>query len=149
MAGRIEKEFVEKLTKSFNRIHGGEVITKKAELPEEFKETTFSYEPDVVIRVNGKITHIVEVETDPIRKALVGGACTCAYFVKKYLLGEKPKLYFAIGEKGSKYIDKFQARNKILDEFFRAIFSDIRIGRQQEIFELLKKDLELAVSQES
>src|SRR3990170_2911318 len=142
MPGRIEKRFVDKLIESFSGVRGVRIITQKHELPDVFRETTFfSYEPDVVILVDDKITHVVEVETDPVRKALVGGACTCAYFTKKNLSNEKPKLYFAIGERGSEQLAKFQARKKILDEFFKEIFSDIRIESQGRVLELLQKDL--------
>lgn len=141
MAGTIEKEFIEELIGTFNGINGVKVISKKSELPKEFKENGFFYEPDVVILVNEKITHIIEVETNPVRKALVGGACTCAYFVKKNLSNVKPKLYFAIGDKGLNQLHSFQARKKILEEFFKIYFSDMHIDSQQQILELLKKDL--------
>ena len=141
MPGHIEKEFIDELIRTLNGINGVRIISKKSDLPDVFKEDTFSYEPDVVILVDGKITHIIEVETDPVRKALVGGACTCAYFVKKTLSNYKPKLYYAIGDKGSKYLYNFQARKKILEEFFKMYFSDIQIDSLQQILELLKKDL--------
>jgi len=139
--GHIENKFIEKLIGTFNGINGVRVISKKSELPNVFKEEAFFYEPDVVILVDKKITHVVEVETDPVRKALVGGACTCAYFVKKNLSNVKPKLYFAIGDKGLNQLHRFQARKKILEDFFKMYFSDIQIDSQQQILELLKKDL--------
>src|SRR3990172_11103448 len=95
MPGHIEKKFIDELIRVFNGINGVRIISEKHNLPDDFKEKDFEYEPDVVIFVNGKLTHIVEVETCPVNKALVGGACTCAYFVKKRQYNDKPKLYFA------------------------------------------------------
>lgn len=142
MPGRIEKKFIDELTKEFSGINGVRIISRKSDFPDSLKEGPFSYEPDVVITVKGKITHFVEVETKPVNKALVGGACTCAYFVREKL-NDKPKLYFAVGDTGKRYLANYKLRKKIFDEFFKMDFSEIRIASQQQIKERLRKDLPL------
>jgi hypothetical protein len=146
MPGPLEKKFIDELRRLVKGHSKIKLIWEKKYLPEEFSEKFgegISYEPDVVIKVKGKITHIVEVETDPVRKALVGGACTAAYFVDKHFKGLKPKLYFAVGEKGKEYrqLKKQQARLLVINNWCENIFSDIKIDKYEKIMEQLKVDL--------
>lgn len=150
MPGYREKKFIDELRELVKGRSEIELILEKGDLPKEFTERFgewkgdgFSYEPDVVIKVNGKITHIVEVETDPVRKALVGGAYTAAYLIDKHFKDLKPKLYFAIGEKDKEYrqLKKQQARLRVINRWCENIFSGIEIDKYEKIMEQLKTDL--------
>lgn len=148
MPGAIENKFIVELRGHVRGHRGVTLIDKKGDL-EGFAEfgndgkKLFSYEPDIVIKVNGKITHIIEVETDPVRKALVGGACTAAYFIDKHFKDLKPRLYFAVGRKDIKYqqLEKQQARLHVINRWCKDIFRDIKIEKYEKVMERLKAEL--------
>lgn len=141
MSGKLESIFIERIKNKFNK-GSINVIILKSELPDGFKEEkNFCYEPDIVIENNGKITHVIEVESDPVRKSIVGAAFTCAYFLKKNFEGCKPYLYFAIGKDGEKQLPSFNHRKKIIEEFIGNSFSTVKIEKQDDIYSQLCKDL--------
>jgi len=149
MPGAIEKKFIDEL-QGLVKEHPEIELTgswKKRGLPEEFTDfeggVKFSYEPDIVVKVNGKITHIIEVETDPVRKALVGGACTAAYFIDKNLKRGEIKLYFAIGKKDEEYkqLKNLQARLRVINRWCKDIFCDVKIDKYAKVMVQLKTDL--------
>jgi len=153
MPGAIEKKFIEEMRELVNGHDEIRLIHEKKDLPKEFTEKSeegnelFKYEPDVLILKNGKITHIVEVETDPVRKALVGGAYTAAYFIDKHFKDSKPKLCFAVGKKDIEYkqLPKQQARRRVINRWCENIFSDIKIDKYEKVMEQLKFDLGIQI----
>lgn len=89
-------------------------IDKQNQLPDSSQRW---YQPDVVIKnKNGGIEYIIEVESDPIRKAIVGASILADASLKA--LNENGKLYFVIYDpKGIKQIHKFQAKAEIAKRY--------------------------------
>ena len=77
------------------------------------------YQPDVLLRKrNSKnITYIIEVENDPVRKALVGASVLADYCIKK-MQKVKPVLIFVIySREGIKQIPNFKEKIKIAKKY--------------------------------
>ena len=89
-------------------------IDKQNKLPDTKRHW---YQPDVIIKnKKGKIKYIIEIESDPIRKAIVGASILADASLKA--LKEKGNLYFVIYDpKGVKQIHNFQSKAKIAKEY--------------------------------
>lgn len=86
---------------------------------------THIYQPDVVLRDKndtGTIRYIIEVENDPVRKALVGAAILADYAVGKCEQKSKPNLLFIVySDKGIRQMNNFRAKLKIAKAYCRNI----------------------------
>ena len=83
------------------------------------------YEPDVVVRDQSKnIIYIIEVENDPVRKALVGAAILADASITELKQTVKPRLIFVIySENGIKQIHNFRDKMKIAQPYCTNIAS--------------------------
>lgn len=74
------------------------------------------YEPDVVIRDHrGQILLIVEVENDPVRKAVVGASVLADASMNAIGQSEKPSLIFVVyAKKGINQITNFEDKLRIV-----------------------------------
>ena len=99
------------------------------------------YLPDMIFRDKrtGKIVYIIEVETDPVRKALVG-ACIMA----DYCIGidqadgnPKPKLIFVIGKKGEGALQNFRDRIPIMKSHISYLDKEIIIDTEERLLQLI------------
>ena len=111
---KIQKWVKSKYSKKFDVC--AEAIDGKNRLPNKEKHV---YQPDVVLKrkKSGDIAYIIEVENDPVRKALVGASiladCSVRFFQKT-----KPILIFVIYSKdGIKAISNFEEKLKIAKEY--------------------------------
>ena len=95
-----------------------------------------------------KITHIIEVETDPGRKTIVGSAITADYCLsrpenKDFLVTAKPRLVFVLGDKfPDKNVEKLRKREIIIikeDYLKRCDNNSILIGKVDEVIDELQK----------
>jgi hypothetical protein len=79
------------------------------------------YQPDVIIKnKNGEIKYIIEVESDPTRKAIVGASILANESLKA--LNEIAKLYFVIYHPdGIRQIHNFRAKAEIAKKYCRNI----------------------------
>jgi len=70
------------------------------------------YQPDAVIRTRrGKIKYIVEVENDPMRKAIVGASILADASIRALKQGMKPTLFFVVyNPKGIRQIHNFKEK---------------------------------------
>jgi len=74
------------------------------------------YQPDVILKDNkGEIKYIIEVENDPVRKAIVGASILADASVKELDQKTKPTLIFIIYlPDGIKQIHNFEDKLKIV-----------------------------------
>jgi hypothetical protein len=79
------------------------------------------YQPDVVIRDEKRsIVAIVEVENDPMRKAIVGAAILADASMAELKQAKKPRLLFVVyREEGIKQIPNFLAKVAIAKPYCR------------------------------
>lgn len=113
MAGKKEGKILRRLEKIFAKEFAVATRPNETRLPLRQKRTDGPcYEPDMVLRRTGSqvISHIIEVETDPVRKNLVGAAVLCDYFVSQLRQRRKPQLLFVIGKEGLRSINRFRDR---------------------------------------
>jgi len=77
------------------------------------------YQPDVVLRNSkGEIKYIIEVENDPMRKALVGASVLADCSVAALKQQNKPRLIFVVYTKiGIKQIPNFIEKLKIAKKY--------------------------------
>lgn len=77
------------------------------------------YQPDVVLRNSkGEIKYIIEVENDPMRKALVGASVLADCSVAELKQQNKPRLIFVVYTKiGIKQIPNFIEKLKIAKKY--------------------------------
>jgi hypothetical protein len=82
---------------------------------------THWYEPDVVARdQRGSISYIVEVEGDPVRKALVGAMVLADKTIAAMKQAAKPTLYFVIHHpNGLRQIENFRSKVELTREYCR------------------------------
>jgi hypothetical protein len=136
MAGQKESRIINRIKKNFEKRYDLKTTVggNNTQLKIDGRD---SYNPDILFRDKkaGKITHIIEVETDPVRKALVGAAITADYCMKKE--GAKPHLLFLIGKDGESQLDNFKAREKIIKSYLKNIKS-VKVGDENEIMKILK-----------
>ncbi len=78
------------------------------------------YQPDVVLRdvPSDNIKYIIEVENDPVRKALIGASILADYCAKIMNQSIKPRLIFIIyADSGIKQIPNFVKRLDIAKQY--------------------------------
>jgi len=77
------------------------------------------YQPDVIVYdKKGRIKYIIEVENDPMRKALVGACILADYSIAELKQRLKPKLIFVVyNEKGIRQMHNFTAKIIIAKEY--------------------------------
>jgi len=77
------------------------------------------YQPDVILRgKNGEIKYIIEVENDPVRKALVGASILADYSIAELVQQTKPRLVFVVyAKKGIGQISNFNEKLKIAKKY--------------------------------
>lgn len=111
----------------------------RTKLPQKH-DVGMEYQPDMILRnkKTGKIEIIIEVETDPVRKSLVGAAVTADYCISIDQPGYKPKMLFIIGEKGLSQLENFKARTPLINKYVKYIKKPVRIGTEKEIWKFLK-----------
>jgi hypothetical protein len=93
-----------------------EAIDGKNYLPDMEKH---AYEPDVLIKArdSNKINYIIEVESDPMRKSIVGASILADYSISM-LKRMKPTLIFVVYLKeGIKQIPNFKEKRKIAKKY--------------------------------
>lgn len=103
------------IKKKYGREYNIEVeIDKQNKLPNTKRHW---YQPDVIVKnKKGEIEYIIEVESNPIRKAIVGASILADASLK--VLREKGNLYFVIyNPKGIKQIHNFQSKAKIAKKY--------------------------------
>ena len=107
-------------------------------MPFKYGKKAF-YFPDVLLidKKSKEIKYIIEVETDPVRKALVGSAITADYCLSIDKQKRKPKMFFIIGEKGLNQLHNFKFRENIINKYTKNIKNSI-IGKKEDIFKKIK-----------
>ncbi len=77
------------------------------------------YQPDVILRNRkNEISHIIEVENDPVRKVLVGASILADYSIKELAQHRKPRLIFVVyTQEGIRQISNFLEKIKIATEY--------------------------------
>lgn len=73
------------------------------------------YQPDVILRdARGEIRYIIEVESDPVRKALIGASILADYSIGALGQRTKPRLIFVVyTEQGVRQISNFREKLRI------------------------------------
>jgi hypothetical protein len=97
------------------------------------------YQPDVILRNRkGEIEYIIEVENDPMRKALVGASVLADACMKEIRQRKKPALIFFVVymEQGIKQIPNVDGKIALVKPYCRSL-RDIRALSVQE-FKRLK-----------
>lgn len=107
-----------------------EVIDRTNFLPDRERHW---YQPDVVMRdVQGNIRYIIEVENDPMRKAIVGAMVLADRSMRELDQGVKPKLVFVIySPSGLRQIDDFRRKVNLVKEYCPAL-ADVHVYREAE-----------------
>jgi len=109
-------------------------VDKQNKLPETARRW---YQPDVIMKnKNGGIEYIIEVESDPTRKAIVGASILADASLKA--LNEIARLYFVIYHPdGILQIQNFRAKAEIAKQYCRNI-DEIKVISFEEF-----KDIDL------
>ena len=84
------------------------------------------YQPDVVLRdqQGGNIKYIIEIENDPVRKALIGASVLADYCVTIMNQMKKPRLIFIIyADSGIRQIPNFQKRLDVAKKYCKNLQS--------------------------
>ncbi len=144
MAGRLEARIINRIEEKFNDRFDIKTTRKGNDtgLPEKHikvgREKPF-YFPDIIFRdkKSKKITYIIEIETDPVRKSLVGAAITADYCIGIDQPKDKIDLYFVIGKKGRKQLENFQNRIPIIEKYIKYINKPVLIDTEEKIFNVL------------
>jgi len=94
------------------------------------------YQPDVIIKnKNGRIKYIIEVEIDPVRKAIVGASILADASLKA--LNEIAGLYFVIYHPdGIRQIQNFRDKAEIAKQYCRYI-NEIKVISFEEFKDIL------------
>lgn len=111
-------------------------IHKQNRLPDKIRHW---YQPDVIIKsYDGDIKYIIEVENDPVRKAIVGASILADASIKELEQKTKPILIFIIYLPfGIKQIHNFEAKLKIV----RTYCNHLKEIKVYSIEEFKNKDL--------
>ena len=98
------------------------------------------YQPDVILRSDAnEVLYIIEVENDPVRKALVGACILADYSIKALRQQAKPILIFIVySEEGIRQMGNFRDKLEIAKEYCKDL-SDVRIYTEKE-FKVLDLD---------
>ena len=155
MAGKIEGPKIKKIIEMFEgkyKIESSLSCAKsgciKSALPKNSKNPDDNgiYEPDVILRKNNDIEAIIEIETDPVRKTLVGACIMADYCIETDQPGEKAKLFFIIGDprsksgkEGLKQFPDFEKREVIAKQYVKNVCIDFIRGDNEWMKELKKK----------
>lgn len=89
-----------------HKYHVAAEIDRRNYLPDKERHW---YQPDVILR-NGsdEIKYIIEIENDPVRKALIGASILADYSVRELKQETLPRLIFVVyTEQGIKQIPNF------------------------------------------
>jgi hypothetical protein len=95
------------------------------------------YQPDVILRdKKGEIRYIIEIENDPVRKALVGASVLADYSLAQFRQKAKPRLIFVIySEIGIKQIKNFKEKLKIAGKYCKQL-KNIKVYPESDFKEL-------------
>jgi len=142
MSGPIETEIILRITKCFSDKYT--VLTssgkQETDLPRKTKQRL--YRPDIILRdkKSDSIKYIIEIETDPVRKSIVGACILADYCMGIDQPEEKPKLLFIIGNKftesgrkGLRQLLHFQRRGEVAEKYVRNIQLPICVDTEEEI----------------
>lgn len=96
------------------------------------------YQPDVIVRdASGEIRYIIEVENDPVRKALVGASILADYSIGALEQHFKPRLIFVVyTEQGIRQIRNFKEKLSIAKQYCSRL-GDIEIYSEKD-FKILQ-----------
>ncbi len=110
-------------------------INAQNRLPDKIRHW---YQPDVILRDRGgDIKYIIEVECDPVRKAIVGASVLADACLQEIGQKDKAKLLFVIyGEDGIKQIANFREKIRIAKPYCKHL-EDIQVLSVEE-FESLQ-----------
>ncbi len=77
------------------------------------------YQPDVILRDgSNEIRYIIEIENDPVRKALVGASILADYSLRELQQENRPRLIFVVyTEQGIRQIPNFVEKLKIAKQY--------------------------------
>ncbi len=91
------------------------------------------YQPDVLLRKrNGEVVCIIEVENDPVRKALVGATILADFSIKALKQRTKPKLVFVVyTDQGIRQMKNFKDKLEIARSYVKRL-SDVEIYSEDE-----------------
>jgi len=91
------------------------------------------YQPDVILRDdNGEIRYIIEIENDPVRKALVGASILADYSMCELKQEARTRLIFVVyTEQGIKQIPNFKEKLAIAKQYCLHL-GDIEIYSEKE-----------------
>ena len=95
------------------------------------------YQPDVVLRDRqGEIRYIIEVEGDPVRKAIVGASVLADYSIAALNQRTRPILIFVIySEQGIRQIRKFAEKLEITKKYCTHL-EDVQVHPEAHFKEL-------------
>ena len=142
MAGKIESKIIKKIEQKFKskyKIISSYRQGKENGLPVKTKEKI--YFPDLILKdkKSGIIKHIIEVETDPVRKSIVGASILADYCIGLDQPRKKIRLSFIIGNKetksgrsGLKQLPDFQKRKSIIEKYLKNIYK-VNIDIEEKI----------------
>jgi len=142
MAGAIEAEIITRIETLFSEKYTVSTSSGKQETGSPRNAEKVLYRPDVILRdkKSDRVKYIIEIETDPVRKALVGACILADHCMGIEQPGEKPKLLFIIGNrftdsgiKGIRQLSHFQIRGKVAEKYMKNIQLPIIIDTQEKI----------------
>lgn len=142
MAGPIETRTITTIENRFSEKYTVLTSSKKQETDLPIKGQKILYRPDVILRdkKSDRIEYIIEIETDPVRKSIVGACILADYCVGIDQLGQKPRLFFIIGNKfsdsgrkGLKQLPHFQRRGIVAEKYIKNIQLPIIIDTEEKI----------------
>jgi hypothetical protein len=113
-----------------HRYHVAAEIDRQNHLPDREQHW---YQPDVILRDgNGEIRYIIEIENDPVRKALVGASILADYSMRALKQEARPRLIFVVyTEQGVKQIPNFKEKLAIAKQYCLHL-GDIEIYSEKE-----------------
>lgn len=109
-------------------------IDRKNYLPDKERHW---YQPDVILRDgHNEVRYIIEIENDPVRKALVGASILADYSMRALKQRAKPRLIFVVyTEQGIKQIPNFREKLAIAKQYCLYL-GNIEIYSEEEFKDL-------------
>lgn len=113
-----------------NKYDVGAEIYAQNRLPDDERHW---YQPDVVLRNRkGEIEYIIEVENDPMRKAIVGASVLADACIKQLRQRKKPTLLFVVYMKqGIRQIANFDQKIELVKPYCQSL-KDITVQSVQD-----------------
>jgi hypothetical protein len=113
-----------------HKYHVAAEVDKQNYLPDRERHW---YQPDVILRDgNDEIRHMIEIENDPVRKALVGASILADYSVRELEQEIRPRLIFVVyTEQGIKQIPNFVEKLTIAKRYCSSL-GDIEIYSEED-----------------